>query len=143
MATVTRKFNDKNLSKLIRLFKAGKTIAQLKKIFRTYGNPLVRRLKDAGVYRKQKAKAAAKPAKKTHRPAPKPHVAATRPVDPLANTTVVDGNGAPVGKASAFTPEEQDEIAGYQKEGITRKSAIQKLRRRQAHESTGGGVGAE
>jgi len=57
---------------------------------------------------------------------------APKPVDPLAATTVVDGNGAPVGKASAWTAEEEREIARYQEtEGLSRKSAVQKMRRRQ------------
>ena len=59
-----------------------------------------------------------------------------KPVDPLAATTVVDGNGAAVGKVSAWTAEEEAEIARYQEtEGLSRKSAIQKMRRRQARDS--------
>jgi len=73
---------------------------------------------------------AAKPARK---PRSKPTTGANAaPVDPLASTTVVDTNGAAVGKISAWTADEEAEIARYQEtEGLSRKSAVQKMRRRQ------------
>lgn len=49
-----KKFNDKNTAEAIRLFKQGKTIAELKRHFHSYGNPIVARLKAAGVYRPAK-----------------------------------------------------------------------------------------
>ncbi len=152
-------FDKNHTAELIKLYKGGATISDLKKKWHCNGNPLVARLKEAGVYGKAKPapavkiKAAVKPkaAKKarkaqTHSPTPENAATATaapespapatvpaaKPVDPLAATTVVDGNGAPVGKASAWTAEEEREIVRYQEtEGLSRKSAVQKMRRRQ------------
>lgn len=51
MGIKVQKFNDKNLAELIRLYKAGNTVADLKRKWRCYGNPLVTRLRKAGVYK--------------------------------------------------------------------------------------------
>src|SRR5258708_5555108 len=47
-----RRFNRKNLPQLIRLYKAGWTLAALKRKWHCYGNRLVKLLIGAGVYRK-------------------------------------------------------------------------------------------
>jgi len=56
--TKIRKFNDKNLDELIRLYKAGDSIEDLKRRFHCNGNPLVARLKKAKVYRKARGRKA-------------------------------------------------------------------------------------
>lgn len=59
MKTAIKKFDDKNLPEAIKLYKAGSSIAELKRKFRCYGNPIVARLKKAGVYGKVEKKAPA------------------------------------------------------------------------------------
>jgi hypothetical protein len=63
MKNAAKKFDDKNLAELIRLYKAGSSIADLKRKWRCYGNPLVTRLKKGGVYDKVEKKAPAKAVK--------------------------------------------------------------------------------
>jgi hypothetical protein len=60
MKMAIKKFDDKNLPEAIKLYKSGSSIAELKRKFHCYGNPLVARLKKAGVYGKVEKKVAAK-----------------------------------------------------------------------------------
>jgi|SRR5579859_1013613 len=57
-------WNDKNTKEAIRLYRQGTSVADLKKRFQSYGNPIVTRLKAAGVYKPGRAVAAKAPATK-------------------------------------------------------------------------------
>lgn len=48
-------WNEKNTKEAIRLFKSGTSVAELKRRFQSYGNPIVTRLKAAGVYKPGRA----------------------------------------------------------------------------------------
>lgn len=121
-----KKFDEKKLPELIRLYKDGATISELKERYSTYGNPLVRRLKEAGVYKaarkpkdvigravsvyvpakkrkpaKAKPKAARKPAEKARtamKKAPKASTPSPAPESPVSSTT------APVDPLTKATP---------------------------------------
>lgn len=60
MKTTVKKFNDKNLPELIRLYKPGSSIAELKRKWRCYVAPL----KKASIYGKAEKKATARQAGK-------------------------------------------------------------------------------
>ena len=56
-------WNEENTKEALRLYKQGTSVAELKKRFQSYGNPIVTRLKAAGVYKAGRAVAATKPVK--------------------------------------------------------------------------------
>ena|SRR5258708_3428078 len=56
-------FDDSKTAEAIRLYKGGATVAELKARYHTYGNPIVSRLKAAGVYRAAGRPTTAKPVK--------------------------------------------------------------------------------
>ena len=53
-----KKFNDKYLKQMIQHYKDGESIEDLKKRYGCYGNALVRRLKQAHVYKPKRARRA-------------------------------------------------------------------------------------
>ena len=103
----TKKFDDKNLKEMIALYKKGASIEDLKAKYHCYGNPLVRRLKEAGCYRKPGtvAKTKAKPARfragktvtatKKARKAQVPTPAPESPVSVVATREAVYARKAP------------------------------------------------
>jgi hypothetical protein len=81
------KFNDKHLAEMIAKYKAGATIADLKRHYGCYGNPLVKRLTKAGVYQPDREIKAAVPvvkAKAVAKPAKQPKAKATPTASALA-----------------------------------------------------------
>lgn len=68
-----RPFDDRNTKEAIRLYKQGASVAELKAKYHSYGNPIVTRLKAAGIYKGPVAarKAAAKPAPRVKAGAPR------------------------------------------------------------------------
>ncbi len=125
-----KEFYDEKLSELVKLYKGGATIAELKKKWRCNGNPLVARLKEAGVYKAGAVKAKARTAKPkaAPKPASKPRRQPRTATKAAPADTKAQPPAAPV--ATAWTPEEEAEIARIMAErNLDRKSAIQYMRR--------------
>jgi len=143
MKSKGKEFYDSKIPELVKLYKGGATIAELKKKWHCNGNPLVARLKAEGVYKEPGKKAAKSKAARKQRAlignrvtvyepgkAPKAarkraEKAATGPKPPAkANITRATKQQA----KSAFTPEREARIAEIiQERGCTRKAAIQQL----------------
>src|SRR5579859_506421 len=134
-----KNFDENHLDELVKLYKGGAKIAELKKKFRCNGNPLVARLKEAGVY---KADGAVKRAKKA---TDKPKAARKRR-ELVGNRITVLEKGrkgrqkatpaTPAAKplaATGWTPAEETEIARLMGEHtIIRSAAIRMMKRNAA-----------
>ncbi len=137
-------FYDEKIPELVKLYKGGATIAELKKKWRCNGNPLVARLKGAGVYKASAVKAKARTAKpkaarkrrelvgnritvleRGRKPRSQPRTATNAAPDK------VSAQPKPSGTATGWTPAEEAEIARLMAEHkIQRSAAIRKMKLR-------------
>lgn len=102
-----RPFDASKTKEAIRLYKEGASIAELKERYHCYGNPIVSRLKAAGVYKGSQHKAAAaKPAQRREAAVATGKITVTNGITPkeLVDTIARSVAAAAFGNAR-FTPE--------------------------------------